>query len=138
VLKTNHLQYIETYSSDSTSNSSKYSIRSFLTSLFGEGNLEDLAKRYFQEERDRETDIQNFFVTIKHRSPNSIRVSLMVLWNKEAIICDPWRRKFKFDGEGFFFKNRMVLSPERLLKKLGEDCENLTVGFSMRDTPGFK
>ncbi|KTC87695.1 MULTISPECIES: hypothetical protein [Legionella] len=59
-------------------------------------------------------------------------------WNKEAIICDPWRRKFKFDGEGFFFKNRMVLSPERLLKKLGEDCENLTVGFSMRDTPGFK
>jgi hypothetical protein len=79
------LQYLETYSSDSTSNSSKYSIRSFLTSLFGEGNLEDLAKRYFQEERDRETDIENFFVTIEHRPPNSIRVSLMVLWNKEAI-----------------------------------------------------
>ena len=74
--KTNHLQYLETYSSDSTSNSSKYSIRSFLTSIYGKGNLEDLAKRYFQEKRDREIDIQNFFVTIKHRPPNSIRVVL--------------------------------------------------------------
>ena len=70
------MQYIETYSSDSTSNSSKYSIRSFLTSIYGKGNLEDLAKRYFQEKRDREIDIQNFFVTIKHRPPNSIRVVL--------------------------------------------------------------
>ena len=95
--KTNHLQYLETYSSDSTANSSKYSIRSFLTSIYGEGNLEHLAKRYFQEERDRETDIQNFFVTLKHRPPNSIRVVLSHIktFNMENDIEFPqilWRR----------------------------------------------
>ena len=70
----NHLQYLQTYSSKSTINNAGCSIRLFLSAIYGEGNIEELTKKYLQENRDRETDIQSFLASVKNRPPTSIRV----------------------------------------------------------------
>ena len=50
-------------------NNARYAIRLFFQSIYGEGNLEELALRYIKEKRDPIKDIQNFFSEIKHRPP---------------------------------------------------------------------
>jgi hypothetical protein len=59
---TNRLQYLGTYSSKSTTKNARYAIRLFLQTVYGEGTLEELAQRYFRENRDRKTDIQTRLV----------------------------------------------------------------------------
>jgi hypothetical protein len=52
-------------------------------------------------------------------------------WNKEAIVCDPWRRKLKCSASGFFFKESVVYSSERLFEKLGEEaCSQIKIGYA--------
>ena len=91
------LLYLDTYSSMSTVNNARYALRLFLQSVYGEGNLEQLATRYIKEEPDPRKDIQNFFSEIKHRPPASIRVLIshtktFLLENEIEIPQRFWRR----------------------------------------------
>ena len=82
--KSYHLQYIFIYSSKSTTDNAKYSIKLFLQSVYGEGNLEELVDRYFNENRDIEEGLKTFFAThpkigqkeIVYFSFNTLRHSL--------------------------------------------------------------
>ena len=93
----NQLQYLKTYFSKSITNNARYSIRLFLFTIYGQGKIEDLAERYFKENRDIETYIQSFFAKIKHRPPISIRtilsrVKTFLIENEREIPQRFWKR----------------------------------------------
>jgi len=94
---TNQLQYLQTYSSKSTTKNAKYVIRLFLHSVYGEGTLEELAPQYFKEKREPKLDIQALFSEIKHRPPASIRVILshikiFLMENDVELATKFWKR----------------------------------------------
>ncbi len=68
------LKYLETYGSENTVRTYKQALKVFLSNIYGDGELTDLAKRYFQETRDHKTDIQNFLAKINGRPPKTIRL----------------------------------------------------------------
>lgn len=115
---TNHLKYLSMYSGKSSTSTAKYSIKLFLKSIYGDGNLEDLIARYFSEERDTEEDLKNFFVGIKHRPPTSIRtilsaVKIFLLENDIELSQRFWKRlKRRIRGNGTRTQDRIPSTKE--------------------------
>ena len=72
----NELKYLETYGSENTIRTYKFSLKTFLGNVYGEGELKDLAEKYFQEDRDHKSDLQDFLAHIKTRPPKTVRLML--------------------------------------------------------------
>jgi len=66
------------YQSKSTIYSYRWGLTAFFKAVYGENEakLEELGERYFNQKRDFERDVQDFFVTIKGRAPKSVRLML--------------------------------------------------------------
>lgn len=75
-----NLDYLNEYSSPRTVKNIRWSLKRFFMTLYNfdkfpsNVELEELVKRYFNEERDYETDLKSFFQEIKSKPPKSIRV----------------------------------------------------------------
>ena len=74
------LDYLKQYSSESTVRSYESALKAFFEMVYGERDgLEELAERYFQEERDYEADVQNFLVRLKGLAPMSVKLKLSAI-----------------------------------------------------------
>ena len=71
-------KFLALYQSKQTANAYKWALTEFFKSVYGENEhkLEDQAERYFNEKRDLEEDMQNFFVAIKDKPPKSVKLML--------------------------------------------------------------
>src|SRR5437667_3041134 len=73
-------RYIGLYSAESTITHAKSSLRLFLGSALGRKltaeTLEAAGEQYFAERRDYQTDVETFFISIRHYAPKSINMIL--------------------------------------------------------------
>lgn len=91
--------FFKLYSSPNTVEAYRYSLIKFFKIIYGENehSLEERAEQYFQEKRNIEQDIQNFFVTIKDKPPKTIRlliaaVKSFLIENDVELSQKFWRR----------------------------------------------
>ena len=94
--KNGPLSYLETYGSPKTISTYKWALRKFFSSVYRDKDL-SLAKRYVTEERDREGDIEDFFISIKDSPPMSVALALSavrVFFDENGILVSPriWRK----------------------------------------------
>ena len=75
----NELKYLETYDSENTRRTYKLALKDFLRNIYGDGDLINLAERYFRNKRDHKTDLQDFLAHINGRPPKTIRVYISVV-----------------------------------------------------------
>lgn len=90
------LGYLKTYSSGETIATYKTALRNFLTNIYGEGGLEELAERYVREQRDHKTDLQGFLAKLNNRPPKTIRtyfsaVRVFLVENEIELSQRDWR-----------------------------------------------
>jgi integrase len=69
-------EWLETFQSENTRRMYKHSLKAFFSSIYGEGDLNQQANRYFKEKREYERDITSFFVKIKEKPPKTIKLYL--------------------------------------------------------------
>jgi len=91
--------FLRLYQSKSTIYSYRWGLTAFFKAIYGENEekLEELGEQYFKEKRDYEKDIQDFFVTIKGRTPKSVRLMLtavrsFLIENDVELSQKFWRR----------------------------------------------
>ena len=72
----NELKYLETYNSKNTVDTYKTSLSIFLKGVYGDGELVDLASRYFQDNRNYESDVQGLIAKIKDLPPKTVHLRL--------------------------------------------------------------
>jgi len=90
------LKYLETYSSKNTVRLYQTALRNFLTNIYEEGELEELAERYVSDQRDYKGDLQNFLARLNNRPPKTIRsylsaVKTYLVENEIELSQKDWR-----------------------------------------------
>jgi integrase len=123
MLQDEALLYLQTYSSVSTVNNAKYALKLLLQSVYVEGKLENLGKRYLQENPDPGQDIQAFFSKIKNRPPASIRVLIshiktFLIENQFEIPQRFWRRLNRAIKGGNIARTRDRIPTTEELKRI--------------------
>jgi len=68
--------FLRLYGSKSTVTAYRWALTNFFRTVYGEGDVEAQAERYFSEKRNYEGDIQNFLAAIRDRPPKSQRLML--------------------------------------------------------------
>ncbi|MEM3384623.1 MAG: site-specific integrase [Nitrososphaeria archaeon] len=89
--------FLKMYRSKSTTKGYKVAIKHFFKTLYGEGDLEVQAEKYFSEKRNYEDDVERFFQTINDRPPKTIKhylsaVKMFLLENGVDLSERFWRR----------------------------------------------
>lgn len=75
--RSSHLRYLSQYTSKQTVKNYISTLRSFFTAIYGEcDDLDTCANQYFAEQRDVETDVQQFFIACKGKAPTTIQLRL--------------------------------------------------------------
>ena len=69
-------KFFETFSSAGTVHTYSWCLTGFFGSVYGKGDLESQAERYFQEARNREEDVRAFFAKVKDKPPKSVSLYL--------------------------------------------------------------
>lgn len=65
------------YYSKATGKTYGYALKAFFKSVYGEdADYRECAEKYFDENRDYESDIRTFFATINERPPKSVNMML--------------------------------------------------------------
>lgn len=111
------ISYLDTYSSKETVNVYKSGLRKFLKAMYDTDDL-SYVDRYVSEERNHESDINNFFTSIKDRPPKSIKLGLSTVRtffveNRIQVDDVVWRRiRRRINGKGALSKDRPPTSTE--------------------------
>jgi integrase len=70
--------FLKMYRSKNTISTYRWALTEYFKTVYGEneGKLEDHAERYFQEKRNVQEDIHNFFAAINSKRPKSVRLMI--------------------------------------------------------------
>jgi hypothetical protein len=69
------LQYLNELS-PSTRETYSFALRAYFKHIYGEGELEDLVQKYFDDQRDFGEDISSFLASLNGRPPKTINLYL--------------------------------------------------------------
>jgi integrase len=74
-------EYFSTFTSLTTISSYKSILGRYFQQIYGEGNLIEQVEKYVSENRDHQKDITQFFISINHFTPGTVRQYLNVVKN---------------------------------------------------------
>lgn len=74
-------KYFETFTSSTTIHSYESVLRRYFIFVYGEDNLRDSIDNYESEDRNYEEDLTQFFISINHFAPSTVRQYLNVVKN---------------------------------------------------------
>lgn len=74
-------KFFETYENRNTIRGYRLALKKFFGAIYGEGNLEEHAERYFGERRNYEDDVKGFYSFIKNKSPSTVSSGLSYVKN---------------------------------------------------------
>lgn len=74
-------KFLATFESKNTIRGYQLWLGKFFNTIYGNGNLEEQVEKYFTENRNYKEDVQQFYVTIKNKSPSSVSAGLSAVRN---------------------------------------------------------